>query len=100
MTIHRLWLCLPIALRAILTGVTVAAAGTMPWAGLVAANTRHESSLPWAVPIMAVFLWLYWRYFVCGHGWPRSTAETRRTDSRANRLSGEVWVAALLAGML
>jgi len=100
MTIQRLWLCLPIALRAILTGVTVAAVGTMPWAWLVAANTRHGSSLPWSVPIMAVYLWLYWRYFVRGYGWPRSTAETRRTDSRANRLSGEVWAAALLAGML
>ncbi len=100
MTIERLWLCLPRALRAVLTGVTVAAAGTMPWAGLVAANIRHESDLPWSVPIMAAYLWLYWRYFVRGWGWPRSTAETRRIDSRANRLPGEVWGAALLAGML
>ncbi len=96
----RLWLPLPVAVRAVLAGVAVAAAGTVPWATLVSANLRHESALPWSVPIMAAYLWLYWRYFVRGWGWPRSTAEARRIDSRANRLPGEVWGAALLAGML
>src|SRR6185503_13260282 len=98
--ITRIWLDMPIALRAVLTGVTVAAAGTVPWAGLVSANISHGSALPWSVPIMAFYLWLYWRYFVRGWGWPRSTAETRRIESRANRLRGEVWGAALLAGVL
>ena len=100
MIVEKLWRGLPVALRAVLTGVAVAAAGTVPWAGLVSANLRHESTAPWSVPIMAAYLWLYWRYFVRGWGWPRSTAETRRVDSRANRLPGEVWGAALLAGML
>jgi len=100
MIIERLWLSLPIFVRAVLAGIAVAAAGTLPWAGLVSANIRHESALPWAVPTMAVYLWLYWRYFVRGWGWPRSTAETRRINSRANRLPGEVWGAALLAGAL
>jgi membrane protease YdiL (CAAX protease family) len=49
---------------------------------------------------MAVYLWLYWRYFVRGWAWPRSTAETRRIHSRANRLPEAVWGSALLAGML
>ena len=100
MIVTRFWLRMPIVLRSILTGVTVAAAGTVPWASLVSANIRHEPALPWAVPIMAAYLWLYWRYFVRGRGWPGATAETRRRDSRANRLSGEVWGAALLAGVL
>jgi hypothetical protein len=56
MTVERLWLCLPIALRAVLSGIVVAAAGTVPWAGLVSANIRHEPTLPWSVPIMAVYL--------------------------------------------
>ncbi len=100
MIIMRLWLSLPIFVRAVLAGIAVAAAGTLPWAGLISANIRHESALPWAVPIMAVYLWLYWRYFVRGWGWPRSTSETRRINSRANRLPGEIWGAALLAGVL
>jgi membrane protease YdiL (CAAX protease family) len=49
---------------------------------------------------MAVYLWFYWRYFVRGWGWPRSTAETRRTDSRANRVADTAWGPALLAGMI
>src|SRR6185295_3098258 len=52
MRIKRIWLDRPIALRAVLTGVTVAAAGTVPWAGLVSANISHGSALPWSVPIM------------------------------------------------
>ena len=38
---------------------------------------QHYSALPWAVPVMAMYLWWYWRYFVQGTGWPRSTAEAR-----------------------
>jgi len=64
MIIERLWLSLPIFVQAILAGITMAAAGTLPWAGLISANIRRESALPWAVPILAVYLWLYWRYFV------------------------------------
>src|SRR5262245_1745234 len=95
-----MWIRLPTSVRAIATGITVAAIGTMPWAWLVSANITHGSALPWSVPIMAVCLLAYWGYFVRGWGWPRSTAETRRVNSRANRLPGEVWAAALLAGML
>jgi hypothetical protein len=49
---------------------------------------------------MAIYLWLYWRYFVRGTGWPRSTAEARRMDARANALPPEAWGPALLAGLL
>ena len=98
--LDRLWLRLPIALRAVVIGVAAAAAGTLPWAALVAVNTRHQSWLPWAVPVMAAYLWWYWRYLVRGSGWPRSTAEARRTNARANSLTDGVWGAAILAGML
>jgi membrane protease YdiL (CAAX protease family) len=93
-------LCLPIALRAVLSGIVVAAAGTLPWAGLVSANIRHQPTLPWSVPIMAVYLWLYWLYFVRGWGWPHALAERRRVDARANRVPIDVGGPALLAGML
>jgi len=86
--------------RAVLVGLAVAAAGTVPWAALVLANTRYHSTLPWAVPLMAIYLWSYWRYFGRGAGWPRSTAEARRRNARANALPDEVWVLALLAGLL
>ena len=49
---------------------------------------------------MAVYLWWYWRYFVRGTGWPRSTADARRMNARANALPHEAWGPALLAGLL
>jgi membrane protease YdiL (CAAX protease family) len=86
--------------HAVLVGVAVASLGTLPWAALVAANTRHQPTWPWAVPVTAVYLWLFWRYFVRGFGWPRSTAEARRTNARANALPDDAWGPALLAGLL
>jgi hypothetical protein len=96
---RALWLRVPLLVRAVLIGLAAAMAGTLPWAILMSANTRHLSALPWAVPIMAGYLWLYWRY-ARGDGWPQSTAATRRANSRANRLPDDVWGLALLAGIL
>ena len=94
-----LWRRFPVVVRAVLTGSVLGAVGTAPWAVLVSANSKYWSAVPWAVPPTALYLWLFWRY-VQGAGWPRSTAEARRTNCRANRLSEEVWGAALLAGGL
>lgn len=99
-SVGEIWRRLPVVVRAVLTGVTAAALGTMPWARLVSANTRHLSAVPWAVPIMAAYLLLYWRYLARGWGWPRSTADARRANARANPLNGDAWGLALLAGML
>jgi membrane protease YdiL (CAAX protease family) len=90
---------LPVIVRAVLTALVVAAVGTTPWAVFVWANQKYWSAVPWAVPPTAVHLWLFWRY-VQGGGWPRSTAEARRTNRRANPLSDDVWGCALLAGTL
>jgi membrane protease YdiL (CAAX protease family) len=95
----RLWCRLPVLVQAVLTGLAVATAGTIPWAIIVSANIKHQPALPWAVPIMAVYLWLFWRY-VRGEGWPQSTAAARRVSSRANSLPADLWGPALLAGVL
>ena len=98
--VNRLWPRLPVLGRAVLIGVAAAAAGTLPWAAMVSANTRYQSALPWAVPLMAMYLWVYWRYLVRGAGWPQSTADARRTNARANALPDEAWGLALVAGLL
>jgi membrane protease YdiL (CAAX protease family) len=66
------------------------------WSAMLAANLRTGIALPWAVPVAAILLWLGWRY-AGGHGPPDRTAEVRRRYRRANRVSGAVWRAALLA---
>lgn len=93
------WRRFPIMVRAVLAGLLVATVGTAPWAILVSTNAKYWPAAPWAVPPTALYLWLFWR-FVRGAGWPRSTAEARRTNCRANSLPEEVWGAALLAGGL
>ena len=98
-TAVALWARLPLAARALLSGLAVAVAGTLPWSALASANLRRGSVVPWAVLPAALYLWLFWRY-VRGAGWPRSTSEARRSSCRAHALSDEVWGRALAAGVL
>lgn len=88
-----------VIVQAVLIGMLVLIAGTIPRNILFAANVRYYASVPWAVPVTAAYLWFFWRY-LNGAGAPESTAEERRTRLRATRLSRRVWVWALLAGGL
>ena len=98
-TAAELWLRVPVLPRAVVVGIAVGAAGTVPWAVLLSLNLKYLSAVPWAVPVMAVYLSLFWLYFVRGSGWPRSTAAGRRADARANDVPGDAWGPALFAGM-
>ncbi len=86
-------------LQAVLIGMLVMIAGTIPRNLLFAANLRYFASVPWAVPLTAIYLWFFWRYLQ-GAGPPESTAEDRRTSLRARSISGLLWAWALLAGGL
>lgn len=93
------WSRIPVIIRAVLTGSFVCLGGTIVWSILLGVNLKVAPSIPWAVPVMAVFLWVYWRY-LGGHTRPRTTAESRRARLRAYKLSGSLWVWALAAGLL
>jgi len=95
-----LWQRVPVIVRAVLTGGLVAAMGTLPWALLVSLNIKYWPAIPWAVPPTALYLWLFWRYLVRGAGWPRSTADSRRTLARGNPVPDEMWGLAIVAGLL
>ena len=69
------------------------------WAALVITNLKASPAIPWAVALMALFLWLGWKY-ASGKWRPRSTAAGRRRYLRANRVSGRVFGWAVLAGAL
>jgi len=94
-----LWRSLPSIVRAVIAGIAVTAAGTLPWVFFVRWNQRVIVGLPWAILPMTLYLWLYWRY-LSGSGWPQTTAEARRRSLRANALSGDVWGMSLLAGVV
>ena len=85
--------------RAVLIGMLVMFAGTIPRNLIFAANLRLFPSVPWAVPATAVYLWCFCRYLQ-GAGPPETTAQARRVGLRANRITGVVWGWSLLAGGL
>lgn len=74
-------------------------ASSQIWNILIVINLGEGPAFPWAVPAMAVVLWLLWNY-LGGRWWPRSTSEARRNYLRATRVSGVVFVWSLLAGVL
>ncbi len=86
------------------SAILVLLAGSLPWAGfgrisgLAAWNLRVGVFVPWAIVPMAIYLWGYFTFI--GGRWGRSGAEGRRQNLLANRLSWNVWRAALPAGAL
>ena len=80
-------------------GLTIIFFGAGVWSALVAANLSTTPSVPWAVPVMALVLWLMWQY-LGGKGWPRSTSNARRLCLRANMVPAQVFGWAALAGIL
>lgn len=94
-----IWNRLPVMLRAVISGILVAAAGTLPWAFLARLNIDHLSSIPWSVPVEIICLWFFWKY-VSGKGWPKSTSIFRKNVLRANPLPDGAWGTAIVAGML
>ena len=75
----------------------VVIAGTIPRNLFFAANLRFLTNVPWAVPVVALYLWVFWRY-LNGDGPPASTSNDRRTSLRAHRIPARVWGWALVAG--
>jgi membrane protease YdiL (CAAX protease family) len=69
------------------------------WSGLLVANLRTTPTIPWAVVVTGLLLWLMWQY-LGGRWWPRSTSETRRHLLRARPVAASVFAWALVAGGL
>jgi membrane protease YdiL (CAAX protease family) len=85
--------------RAVVVGIVVLLAGTLPRNAAFAANLRFGASLPWSAPLMAAYVWFFWRY-AGGWGPPEATAEERRASLRAGRVPAPVWAWSLLTGLI
>jgi membrane protease YdiL (CAAX protease family) len=81
-----------------LTFVLTAVVGGI-WSVLLTINLATSPAIPWAVAVIALLLWLLWRY-LGGAGWPRGTAEARRQYLRARRVPGRIFLRAVAAGLL
>ncbi len=95
---NRSRLLLKALLFAVMATVLTAVTGGV-WTALLNVNLATSPAIPWSVAVMAVLLWLLWRY-LGGAGWPRSTADARRRYLRARRISGRVFAWAVAAGLL
>jgi len=88
---------LTVAWSAVLAFV-ILAFGQGVWAALLIYNLRRTPAAPWAVPAMAIVLWLMWRY-LDGKWWPRSTSEARHACLRANPVSWRTYAWTISAGV-
>jgi membrane protease YdiL (CAAX protease family) len=86
-----------VVLRAVGLGMLVMLAGTLPRNVLFAANLRIATGLPWSIPVLAAYLWLFWRY-LAGAGPPDHTRAFRHSSLRDNAVSRRAWAWALVAG--
>lgn len=88
---------MPPLLWAIIIGLTVTVAGSLPWSVVLGLNIKYGAFFPWASVAMAVYLAGFLGY-LNGWGPPRSTAATRRRRLRARGLPHVMWRWALVAG--
>jgi hypothetical protein len=92
---NLIWSNVPVIIRGILLGLLILIIGQLP-TGLIFLNLQITPSIPWFLPIMLIWLWLFWRY-LNGWGWPASTAQIRNQNLRAHKISAKVWFWSLLA---
>lgn len=85
--------------EAVAIGMLVMLAGSIPRNILFLANLRILPSVPWAVPVVGLYMWAFWQY-LNGKGPPESTSDLRRASLRAGPVPGRAWVWSLLAGGL
>jgi membrane protease YdiL (CAAX protease family) len=68
------------------------------WGGLIYANLRTGSGVPWSLPMMILVLWLTWQY-LSGKGWPSRTAAARKRLLRANPVTAPAMMWSAVAGI-
>lgn len=99
MTCSLAWRRAVAVLWAAILALLVAGAASVVWGGLLITNLATSPEVPWAVVVMAVALWLLWRY-LGGSWWPRSTSSQRHALLRWRLVPRRVLGWALLAGAL
>lgn len=94
-----LWEKLPVIVRAILSGMVMAALGVVPWSLLASLNLRYANEVPWAIIPTALYLRLYWR-FASGALLSNANASQLPRLSRTGLPRNDAWGEALMAGIL
>lgn len=85
--------------EAIVYGILIVLAGTIPRNILFAANLHYFPDLPWASLPITIYMWFFWNY-LNGSWSPASTSMQRHVLLKAHRISKKVWLWSILAGGL
>ena len=85
--------------RAVFAGMVIVLLGTIPRNVAYAMNLRYLPAVPWAVPVMAVFLLYFWCYLHSSQPWFAPGAAAGGA-LRANRVAAPLWRWSLAAGGL
>ena len=84
---------------ALVMGLAISVAGTVPWVVLIRLNVREHPHSPWAAAATACWL-IIMLVWLSGHGWPRSTSAFRRFHCRLWRPQPGAWSGDSLATIL
>lgn len=80
--------------------ILVLLAGSLPWGPLIGLNLRAGITVPWAVVPMAVYLGGYWMVLSGRSFGGSADGAPRRSNLRANPLTGTMWCASIAAGLV
>ncbi len=83
--------------RAVVIGMLIMLVGTMPRNIAFALNLRFWNVVPWAVPLIAAWMWMFWNY-LGGKLFANATSDARRENLRARSLSTRTWALSLAYG--
>lgn len=86
-------------IKALIESWLILVFGQLTWTLLVIANRKTGITIPWSAPVMAVILWLMWKY-LGGAWWPRRTANRRAQYLRSRTVPRAVFAQSMLAGLL
>jgi membrane protease YdiL (CAAX protease family) len=75
---------------ALLMGLAITLAGTLPWVALIRLNARDHPESPWAAVTTACWL-IVMLVWLSGRGWPRRTSAVRRFHCRLWRPEAGAW---------
>lgn len=79
--------------------LSLIAAASAVWGALLYVNLRLSPTIPWALPALALFLWLAW-WSLGGGGWPAGTRDRRKALLRARPVPYRALAWSLVAGLL
>ncbi len=96
--IMKIWNKVPAIIRGIVVGLLIQFIGVMPLFFLISKNIEIQPTIPWALVIGLIYIWLFWG-FVSGKGKPFPSSPLRQRLSRSNIMKQNVKKWAYFSGI-